>query len=242
MSRKNSAWFVILSVLFFCPVICQAQDLLTQGLAAQQAGKHDQAVELFQKYLTPDQDSVAARRYLAASLAALGRKEAALATLNQGLQKHPRDTALLLAKGKLLAEMERRQEALETFNRILSVDGEHCDALKERGDCLAQEGRYEDALADFNRAAALNPADPWTFHQRGMVQFCLGHYQQAVDDFSTAIRLRNDIPLFYFARGQIYLRHLNDRDKGVADFKQGCKLGHPLCCQELQSLGVAGDK
>jgi tetratricopeptide (TPR) repeat protein len=75
-----------------------------------------------------------------------------------------------------------------------------------------------------------------------MARFCLGQYQEAVGDFTTAIQLNPEAPLFYFARGQIYLLHLNNREKGVADLQQGCRLGHPLCCRELEKMGIKPEK
>jgi hypothetical protein len=63
-----------------------------------------------------------------------------------------------------------------------------------------------------------------------------------VEAFSAAIRLAPESPLFYFSRGQMYLRHLNLPDQARADFQQGCALGHPLCCQELEGMTGGGPK
>jgi len=87
-----------------------------------------------------------------------------------------------------------------------------------------------------NRAVALAPKDPWAHFQRGMVKFALEDYQQAVADLTAAIRLNPEGALFYFARGQIYYRHLNQPEKGLADFRKGCRLGHSLSCRELEML------
>jgi tetratricopeptide (TPR) repeat protein len=238
---------IFLAWLVCCPPAAsmaqaQSQDLLTQGLTAQAAGKHDQAVELFRRYLQDHEDSAAAWRYLAASLNALGRKTETLKELDTALGRHPRDTALLLAKAKLLADLDRRPEAIQVFNQVLNLDAENAEALKERGDNLAQEGQLEEALQDLDRAVTLAPKDPWGFQKRGMVKFCQGRYEDSVADFGEAIRLRPEIPFFYFARGQVYLRHLNDRDKAVADFQEGCRLGQPLCCRELENLGIKPPK
>jgi hypothetical protein len=65
-----------------------------------------------------------------------------------------------------------------------------------------------------------------------MVFFCQTNLKAAVADFSTAIKLRPDLPHAYFFRGNLYRYHLNQPAKARADFKEGCRLGHPLCCQE----------
>jgi tetratricopeptide (TPR) repeat protein len=75
-----------------------------------------------------------------------------------------------------------------------------------------------------------------------MVKFSLGNFHEAVGDMSRAIELNPEGPLFYFARGQIYYRHLNEPEKGLADFQKGCQLGHPLCCRELEKLETTPKK
>lgn len=91
-------------------------------------------------------------------------------------------------------------------------------------------------MRDLNRAVKLLPNDPWAFNHRGMAWLCQNKYQTALNDFSTAIKLRPDLPHAYFFRGNLYLHHMNQPDKALVDFKEGCRLGHPLCCQEVEKL------
>jgi tetratricopeptide (TPR) repeat protein len=233
------ASLIIPLCLIFLTSLASGADLLSQGLEAQKAGKNEQSVELLGKYLKDHPDAAAARRGLALALAALDRKTEALEEVNRGLAVLPQDTGLLLAQGSILGAMERRPEAIAAFAKVLAQDPQNVEALKERGDNLAQEGRFEEAQKDYDQAAALAPKDPWVFFKRGMGYFCQGKYPEAVADFSTAIKLAPDRPLFYFGRGQIYLLHLHQKDKAVADFQEGCRLGHPLCCGELEKMGIA---
>ena len=46
----------------------------------------------------------------------------------------------------------------------------------------------------------------------------------------------------YFFRGNIYRYHLKQRDQAIADFQEGCRLGNPLCCGELEKLGIKPEK
>jgi tetratricopeptide (TPR) repeat protein len=230
---------LIISICIILPIsLASGADLLSQGLEAQKKGKNDQAVEFLGKYLKDHPDAAPARRGLALALNALDRKAEALEEVNRGLAAHPMDTGLLLAQGSILAGLERREEAVAAFSKILAADPKNVEALKDRGENLAQEGRFEEALKDYDQAAALAPKDPWVFGKRGMSYFCQGKYREAVADFSTAIKLAPDRPLLYFCRGQIYLLHLHQKDQAVADFQEGCRLGHPLCCRELEKLGI----
>jgi tetratricopeptide (TPR) repeat protein len=230
-------------ILAFCLLLLpltgwSGQNLLIKGREAQKAGNNEVAAKLLGEYLKRYPQMEEARRYYALALAGLGRKAEALEQLNRALAADPQDVQLLLAKGKVLAGLDKRSEAIEVYSRVIKLDPNNAEAYKERGDNRAQEGSFQEALQDLNRAARLAPRDPWVFNKRGMAQFCLGDYRAAVADFSTAIRLAPDSPLAYFFRGNIYRHHLGEMDKAVADYRKGCQLGHSLCCQELEKLGL----
>jgi tetratricopeptide (TPR) repeat protein len=140
----------------------------------------------------------------------------------------------------MLADLERRPEAIATFSKLLALQPKNLEALKERAENFINEAELDKALADLTRAKALAPSDPWVYHKTGMALFCQNRYEEAVEAFSTAIRLSPETPLFYFSRGELYLRHLDSRDKALADFDKGCSLGHPLCCHELEGLKAQG--
>lgn len=218
------------------PLLAGTQELLDQGLAARKAKDYDKAVELLGNYVRKYPHTPEAWEARALSLAALGRGEEALRDLEMGLNYNPKNIALMMAKGKILAEMERRPEAVAAFGQVLALDPGNTEALKERAENLIQEGQAYQAILDLNRAVTLAPSDPWIYHKLGMAELCLNHFKEAAEAMSTAIRLSPQTALFYFARGEIFLRHLEDREKALADFKKGCDLGHPLCCRELEML------
>ncbi len=229
-------FFLVAGALMLAAGSGRAQELLEQGLAAQKAKNHEQAVELLGQLVKQDPHQTEAWLARARSLAALGRRQEALSDLTAGLASNPKNPAMLLAKGKVLGDMDRRPEAVATLDELLALEPKNVEALKERAENLINEAELDKAMADLTRARSLAPKDPWIYHKMGMTEFCLNHYGKAVEDFSTAIRLSPNIPLFYFSRGELYLRHLHDRKKARADFEKGCALGHPLCCNELAML------
>jgi tetratricopeptide (TPR) repeat protein len=219
-----------------------AQGLLDQGLAAQKAKNHEQAVELLGQAVKQDPQQPEAWRARAQSLTALGRRDEALGNLEQGLAANPRNLTLMLAKGKLMGDMERRQEAIAMFSEVLALEPGNAEALKERAENLINEAELDRAMADLTRARSLAPKDPWIYHKLGMAEFCRNNYDKAVQAFSAAIRLSPETPLFYFSRGELYWRHLDSKAKARADFEKGCSLGHPLCCHELEMMKAEPQK
>jgi tetratricopeptide (TPR) repeat protein len=75
-----------------------------------------------------------------------------------------------------------------------------------------------------------------------MVYFCQGDNEKAAADFSEAIRVRPDGPHAYFFRGNMYRYHLNRPQQAAADYREGCRLGHPLSCQEIEKMGEKAPK
>ncbi len=219
-----------------------AQDLLAQGLAAQKAKNHEQAVALLGQFLEQSPRHPEAWRARALSLAALERRQEALSDITKGLDFNPKDLTLMIAKGKVLGELERHPEAIATFTEVVALDPANAEAYKERAENLIQEGELDRAKLDIDKAVSIAPNDPWAHHKLGMVEFSLNRPKAAVVAFSNAIRLSPETPLFYFSRGQVFLRHLDNKDKAMADFVKGCALGHPLCCQEVETLKSGGQK
>jgi len=214
------------------------QALLVKGMEAQKAGRHEEALKLLSEYVDRYPQVREARYYRALALNGLGRNKEALEDVDKALADNPGNVNFLLAKGSILVALERRPEAILIFTQAMQCDPRNAEACKERGDCLAQEGQFAEAIADLNRAAGLARRDPWVFNKRGMVWFCQGEYQKAVDDFTTAIQLKPDLAISYFFRGNIYRHHLKEREKAIADYQKGCRLGSPLCCEELEKMGV----
>ena len=237
---KNWIWAIaaLLGVVFLAPATWADQVLMVKGMEAQKAGRNEEALKLLNAYVDRYPQVREARYYRALALNGLGRHKEALEDVDKALADNPGNVNFLLAEGNILVALERRPEAILIYTQAMQCDPRNPEACKERGECLAQEGQFAEALADLNKAAGLAPKDPWVFNKRGMVWFCQGEYQKAVADFTAAIRLQPDLAISYFFRGNIYRHHLKEPGKAIADYQKGCRLGSPLCCGELEKMGV----
>jgi tetratricopeptide (TPR) repeat protein len=242
MRRFHLTLIFTLSFILISVAALAGQALLAKAMEAQKAGRHAEALKLFNEYLDRYPQMSEARYYRALTLNDLGRQQEALDDLDLALADNPGNVKFLMLKGKMLAAMDRRPEANLIFTQVIKEAPSEVEAYKARADNFEQEGRFDEALADLNRAARLAPRDPWVFDKRGMAWFCKGDYHKAVADFTTAIHLRPDLAISYFFRGNIYRYHLGQRDQAIADYQKGCALGSPLCCGELEKLGVRPGK
>jgi hypothetical protein len=148
----------------------------------------------------------------------------------------PRDADLLLERGKLLKKLDRYPEALYSFSQIIELDPRHSEALKERAALKAVLGNHDEAIKDLNLAILLNPDDPYSYLNRGLVRTRQGDYLAAVQDFTAAIKLQSDLPEPYYHRANLYYFCLDQKDKAFSDYRQACRLGHSLACQQIREV------
>lgn len=238
--RLKNRLTILLALSCCCCCLVKAtaaqEELLTKGMAAYEQSQYAQAAGLLGQLLENNFYVAEAYRYGALALVKLDRDREALAVLEHGVAHNPQSIPLLMEQGKLLARLNRHSEAVTAYSQVIALNPKNAEAWKNRGVSQAQVGHFVEALDDLDRAAALSPEDPWVFNRRGMVKFCQGKYQEAVADFTRAIRVGPDQPLAYFFRGNVYLHHLHQKDKAMADYRRGCELGHSLCCNELEKL------
>lgn len=239
--KKMLTWLILIGLGGGMSLAQAADDSLAAAEAAFKAQNYGKVLELTETSGQEPSTAVAARRLRAQAYQRLERPEEALREIEAALQAQPQDISLLMIQGGILGELGRREEAIRVFTQILQQDPKNGEALKERGVNLANEGKLTEALHDLNQAVKLLPQDPWVYNHRGMVYFCQNNFKAAVADFSTAIRLRPDLPHAYFFRGNLYRYHLQQPDKALADFREGCRLGHPLCCQEVDKATAGKD-
>jgi tetratricopeptide (TPR) repeat protein len=119
----------------------------------------------------------------AASLAAEGRLEAALATYDQLHRLDPTDVAVRLGRGHVLAWLGRDDDAQAAFADVLAQDATNLSALLGVAFNHAWRGRYDDARAGFEEVLALEPG--FAEAQRGLafVAQWSGRHSEALERF-----------------------------------------------------------
>ncbi|MBX7191855.1 MAG: hypothetical protein K1X94_07345 [Sandaracinaceae bacterium] len=107
-------------------------------------------------------------------LAAQGERERALSTLETALAAHPREPALLAAKGRVFYRAEQWQSALESYRAAMEVDDHDVEVATERGIAArrlssgggeAREALVDEARTSFARAIELVPG-----HREALVE------------------------------------------------------------------------
>jgi TolB-like protein len=153
-----------------------ALDYILQGRAAvsnpRSRGKYAEAISLFERALTLDTESVAARSWLAITLASrvinqmtdCAAADIARATglVGQAFASSPRSANVHFAKGEVLRAQKRYEEAIPEYETVIAFDRSSASALLALGHCKLMTGSIEELIPLVEQAIRLSPCDPQT--------------------------------------------------------------------------------
>jgi arylsulfatase A-like enzyme/Flp pilus assembly protein TadD len=134
-----------------------------------QAGRPREAVDLLEPYAgasKPDLDVLTARGM---GLAALGRREDALATFARARETDPSNAMVLVNVGTVHLLAGELEPARAAFESALKIDAGLGRAYNSLGVIAARQGRMGDAIERWKVAARLDPKDYQTLFNLGSV-------------------------------------------------------------------------
>ena len=170
-------------------------------------------INLFERALALDPQSVAAQSWLAAVLA--GRvidsmTDTAAADMvraehlaGQALAASPHSGLAHIAKGLVLSAQHRYAEAIPEFETVLALDRNWVAALHALGQCKLFTGSIEEAIPLTEQAIRLNPRDPligYWYQQIGFVHLLQSRTDEAIIWLEKA---RNAIPAHSHIHAQL---------------------------------------
>jgi tetratricopeptide (TPR) repeat protein len=166
-----------------------AEALHLAGAAAANDGNAGEAIELLTRAARFDPRNPVIHLNLATTLAAVGRREAALAAIEGALAPGP---ALPLAhrlRGDLLKSAGQLGAALESYARAAALLPQDAAIHIEYGNVLAMCDRMDEALRAFEEALAIDPTSAEAHKQHGVALTVLQRQRQALASLDRAVEL-----------------------------------------------------
>jgi len=145
-----------------------------------------------------------------------GRHADAVLVLRRGLDRFPREEALLFTLGATYERGGDLERGLAAMRELLAVNPDNSMALNYLGYLLADHGReLETAERLLNRAVALKPDSGEYLDSLGWLHFRRGNHAQAVSTLERAVRLSPDQPVILEHLGDAYLElsRINDAEQ-----------------------------
>jgi protein O-GlcNAc transferase len=173
------------------------------ALAALQAGKLGDAVQLFHAVLRVEPKHVGTLNLMGVVLTQLGRFTEAETYLRRALQHHPLSDATLYNYGIVLKLLNRPVEALQRFSEAVKLNPSVAESWNNRGTIFNDLKRYEEAIADFDKAIALNPRYAEAFNNKGKSLLALKRGDEALAAFGRALAINSGLAEAWLGRGLV---------------------------------------
>jgi len=153
----------------------------------------------------------------------VGQADRALADYDDAVRRDPKNQAVYLQRGILLATRARNlRRAIGDFNRTLELEPRNFQALIARGEAWSQLGEFGPAVADLDQAIKLAPTHPHALIVRGLIHAREGKPQLALQDYDAALKLSEHDPFALMSRAALnaadgkYAPAIGDLDASLA--------------------------
>lgn len=216
---------------------------LRAGQTHARHGRHQLAVEAFQKALEINPDNKGAHPALGVSLSHLGKLEEAREHFLKAIQIRPENTYAYCNLGNVLVRLKRPKEAQECYRQALQVDPKLALAHLQLGTLLLEQGSREDAKAHLSEAVRLVPGDVLARYnlasawlQEGNLREAASHYRQILDQQPNHLPSLLSLATIRATSGDATVRNGKE---AVELAERGCELTRYRDPQVLDVLGMA---
>jgi protein O-GlcNAc transferase len=157
-----------------------------------QAGRLQQAHEIYGQILQADPNNTYALRYLGLMAQQLGHHDQAVELIEKAHRSGRPDAQSLNTLGMAHAGAGRFREAKRCFTKALGMKADYADAHGNLASTLRALGQLKDAEPSYRRALALDPRSADVHYNLGNLLMELGRHAEAEQHFQRALALRPD--------------------------------------------------
>ena len=126
---------------------------------ASPAASADNAIDLYDKALSINQNNVPALVQKGTDLVSQGDAEQAITWLDKALNIDSNNIMALISKGAALRELGQYQQAILQYDKVLTIDPNDVYAIGGKADSLYGSGQHQQAILWLDKALELNPSD-----------------------------------------------------------------------------------
>lgn len=138
-----------------------------------------------------------------------GDYDGAIATLEDVLDKDPKDTNALYLMGMCYSKKQMYSQAIETLTQVVQLVPDFPPAQFELAICYQNQGDNEKALEHYQKTLELDPNNPDGAYNAGLILFGQGRMDEAFSHFEKAVSLRPDDPAYLEMAGRCEIHQGN---------------------------------
>jgi len=143
----------------FSPSLAKCRQYSQEGIVALEQGRWTRAEETLAKAVKCCPDDPEARRHHAEALWSCGRREEAIAELDETIALAPKDAALRVRKAQMRLTMGQIPQAQSEIETAIDMDPDRGSAWAVRARVRRAAGDSTGALANYHRALGYAPED-----------------------------------------------------------------------------------
>jgi tetratricopeptide (TPR) repeat protein len=192
------------------------QGLLAHAIREHQAGRLEEAKQLYLQVLVIDVKHAKSLYGLGLILHQIGNLDAAASMMRRAIAVNPNDAAYHASLGAVLLDQGMFEEAKPHLERALALKPDSAETHTNMGILLAREGKPEEARVCYQRALALNPNSMEALCNLGNLLCTGGKLDEARACYERAIALRPDVAEVHNNLGVVL------RDLGMYGEAQAC--------------------
>ncbi len=158
------------------------------GMAYNETGQYEKAIEQFQRALSLDPNNDDIYRGMAFAYQYVGRFDDAESTYRKAIAMRPQYAGGYNWLGKFLYGRGRYTEAIDAFRHATELSPDSFRGYYNLGGAYISAGKYDDALAALQKSISIRPTAA-ALANLGTVDFYLGKYPQAAEAYEKSVQL-----------------------------------------------------
>ncbi|MBI5777168.1 MAG: tetratricopeptide repeat protein, partial [Nitrospirae bacterium] len=195
------------------------QQTFAQAVAHHQAGRLQQAADLYQHILTEQPRHADSLHLLGLVAYKTGRLEEAVGLITNAIQQDSTKAPYCFNLGVVLQKQGKLDDAVDAYRRAVKLNPSHLEAQSNLGNVLLEQGKLDQAVAAYQQALRLNPNSAEAHNNLGVALKEQGKFAPAVAAYEQALKLN---PHHVEAQNNlgVALRDHGKLDEAVAAFTQ----------------------
>jgi tetratricopeptide (TPR) repeat protein len=202
--------------------VAPPSDLLLKGVTLHQAGRLNEAEQVYRRLLSDNPANSDALHYLGLIAYQRQRYPDAIAMIEAAIKNNNRVPAFYCNLGNAYKSMGQFDQAISAYREAVRLDPGFQAAYNNLGSALIARGDLDEAAASCRRALELKPDFAEAHYNLGMALYDLGRPDEAAASYRQAIRFKPD-----YAKAMLYLGHascmLDDLAKAASAYQAALK-------------------
>ena len=177
--------------------IVPASTLIQQGYELHQAGRVNDALNLYSKALKAEPTNGQLLFLMGLAQQELGQHDRALNFLGRALKSEPNNPGIYLHQGISLGQKNQLSQSITAYQRAIALKSDFFEAYCNLGNALNATGKPHEALLAYEKALAIDGHSPVLHYNLGVIKQEQMRPSEAIRHFQEAVRLRSDYAAAY---------------------------------------------